>query len=113
MVQAYVTNASIALLTLGDSALSIPIEKREKIYESDSLSQPNSRSVGIGTALLLLCAHSIHPSSLLLRPFVPSRTRITPVLMPSLTAAEHRPVLIYDHPTLLPISLDAENFLGA
>jgi hypothetical protein len=61
-----VTNASIALSTLGDSALSIPIEKRDTIYSSDSLSQPNSRSVGIGTALLLLCAHSIHPPSLLL-----------------------------------------------
>lgn len=58
---AYVTNASIALSTLGDSALSIPIEKRDTIYSSDSQSQPNSRSVGIGTALLLLCAHSIHP----------------------------------------------------
>lgn len=52
------TNASIALSTLGDSALSIQNEKRETIYSSDSLSQPNSGSVGIGTALLLLCAHS-------------------------------------------------------
>lgn len=64
------TNASIGLSTLGDSALSIPIEKRDTIYSSDSLSQPNSRSVGIGTALLLLWAHSIHPPSLLLIPFV-------------------------------------------
>jgi len=47
-----------------DSALSIPIEKRDTIYSSDLLSQPKSRSVSSGTALLLLCAHSIHPPSL-------------------------------------------------
>jgi len=45
---------------------SIPIEKRNTIYSSNSPSQPDSKYVGIGTALLLLGAHSIHPPSLLL-----------------------------------------------
>jgi molybdenum cofactor biosynthesis enzyme len=56
----------------------------------------------------LLCSFSVHirydtsivTSSVTVRAFQ-NRTRITPVLMPSLTAAEHRPVLIYDHPIFI------------
>ena len=39
------------------SSLSILINKRDIIYSFDSLSQPNSISVGIGTALLIFYAY--------------------------------------------------------
>jgi hypothetical protein len=51
---------------IGFSFINSNWKKKDTIYSSDLLSQPKSRSVGSRTALLLLCAHSIHPPSLLL-----------------------------------------------
>ena len=39
------------------SSLSILINKRDTFYSFDSLSQLNSRAVGIGIALLFFCAY--------------------------------------------------------
>lgn len=62
------TNASIALSTLGDSALSIPIEKRDTIYSFEKNLFENSLMPHLTQQLLLPFLLHVHKPFLYMQP---------------------------------------------